>query len=505
MRLTMHRRQLASAVRAHPERAPRVAIIGAGLSGLGMASQLKEAGVEDLVLFEKADGPGGTWRDNTYPGAACDVPSHLYSFSFAHKPDWSRKFAEQPEILGYVDELTERFGLGPHIRFGTEVVGAAFDEDAAEWTLTLGDGATHVADVLVAATGQLSRPSIPDVPGLETFEGTSFHSARWDHEHDLAGRSVAVVGTGASAIQFVPPVAEQAGSLTIFQRTPSYVAPKPDRPFTDQERRRFERIPLLSRLYRWSIYWRFEARFVMFRQDSRLGRRVKRMFDEGLQALVSDELPREAVIPDYPVGCKRLLISNDYYPALLRPNVRMVDEPVARIEPDAVVTDDGERHEVDTIIWGTGFQTTRFLAPVEVVGAGGMSLQREWKDGAEAHLGLTVAGFPNLFLLYGPNTNLGHNSILFMVERQIDYVLQCLRHLVTTGEAALELKPEVQQASIAEVDRRMSRTVWAAACSSWYKTATGRVTNNWPGFTVQYWRATLRPRFADYRRLTRSR
>lgn len=482
-----------------------MAVIGAGLSGLGMAAQLKEAGVTDLVLFEKGEGPGGTWRDNSYPGAACDVPSHLYSFSFAHKPDWTRKFAEQPEILDYVEDLTDRYGLRPHIRFGTEVAGADYDEQRAEWTLRLGDGSTHVADVLVGATGQLSLPVIPDLPGLESFAGTSFHSARWDHEHDLTGEAVAVIGNGASAVQFVPPVAEQTGHLTLFQRSANFVGPKSDRPFSDGERRRFERFPSLSRLYRWSIYWRFEARFLWFRKDSTLGKRIGAMFDKGLRdAVVSDRLPEEAVIPDYPLGCKRVLISNDYYPALMRPNVRVVTEPITGIEPEAVVTADGERHHVDTLIWGTGFQATRFLAPVEIIGLGGVSLQREWKDGAEAHLGITVTGFPNLFLLYGPNTNLGHNSILFMVERQIDYVLQCLHHLVVTGETALELKPEVQEAGTKDIDRRMERTVWAAACRSWYKTATGRVTNNWPGFTVQYWKATLKPRFEDYRRLTRS-
>jgi cation diffusion facilitator CzcD-associated flavoprotein CzcO len=498
--LVLSRRRLAHALRSADAPGPRVAIIGAGLSGLGMAAQLTEAGVTDVTVYERAAGPGGTWRDNSYPGAACDVPSHLYSFSFARKSDWTRKFAEQPEILTYVDDVVERFGLAPLIQYGTEVTSAVYDEDDVEWVLTTGGGEEHRADVLVAATGQLSNPAIPDIEGADRFGGVAFHSARWDHGHDLSGRQVAVIGNGASAVQFVPPVAEQAGTVTVFQRSANYVGPKSDRVFSPRWQWAFDHLPGFERLYRWQIYWRFESRWLWFRRDSWSGRKVQDLFSKGIRAgLVSEKLPEASVLPDYPVGCKRVLISNDYYPTLMRPDVRVVTSPIERITETAVVTADGEEHPADTLIWGTGFQTTRFLGPVEVIGTGGVSLHREWKDGADAHLGITVAGFPNLFLLYGPNTNLGHNSILFMVERQIDYVLQCLARLAATGDTALDLRSDVQQASTADIDRRMEKTAWAASCSSWYKTATGRVTNNWPGFTVQYWSRTLRPRWSEYR------
>lgn len=478
---------------------PRVAIIGSGFGGLGMAGRLRQAGIDTFTVFEKADHVGGTWRDNTYPGAACDVPSHLYSLSFAPKRNWTRRFPEQPEIFEYLQSLVGRFGLQDHLRMRTEVTLAEFEQDdsgGGEWVLTLADGSTERFDVVVSATGQLNRPYVPAIEGLETFEGMAFHSARWKHGHDLTGCDVAVIGIGASAIQFVPEIADKVRSLTLFQRSVNYVAPKPDGEFSPRAQKVLS-VPLAARLYRASIWARFESRWVWFREKSRTARMGEKLFRKRLSPLVSDDLPAEALIPTDPLGCKRILISNDWYPTLLRPNVRVVTDPVEHIDPDGVRAG-GEHHAADTLIFGTGFKATGFLTPMKVTGRGGVDLHQRWGEEAEAHLGITIAGFPNLFLLYGPNTNLGHNSIIFMLERQINYVLTCLRRLVDEPVAALEVRPEVQAASNERLIEELSHTVWAAGCHSWYKTASGRITNNWSGTTTRYWWRTFYPRRADF-------
>ena len=477
---------------------PSVAIIGAGFSGIGLAIRLLQAGVTDLTIYDKATGLGGTWRDNTYPGAACDVPSHLYSLSFATKHDWSRKWAEQPEILQYMTELADRFGLWPYFRFGCEIVSASWS--GSEWELTAADGSWATADVLVAATGQLNRPHIPDIPGLPSFEGDVFHSARWDHSVPLAGRDVAVIGIGASAIQFVPPVAASGvRTLSLFQRSVNYVGPKEDRPFRPWEQWIFANVPGLDRLYRWSIYLRFESRFSVFRKGSLLGRKGTEAFQKGLRSDVAAKgLPEDVVVPDYPIGCRRILISNDWYPTLFRPEVSVVSAPITEIGEAAVITAGGRAHPADVIIFGTGFEATGFLAPMEVSGVDGAKLADVWADGAAAYLGMTVAGFPNFFLLYGPNTNLGHNSILVMVERQIEYVIRCVRELALRRAGSLDVAAGPFERDVASVQERVKSTVWAESCSSWYKTASGKVTQNWPSWTIAYWRATVRPRFEDY-------
>ena len=476
---------------------PRIAIIGSGFGGIGMACRLRQAGIETFTIYEKAEGVGGTWRDNTYPGAACDVPSHLYSLSFAPKTDWTRKFPEQPEILGYLNEVADRFGLRSHLRLGTELTAATWDEGTANWHLAFADGTTDEADVLIAATGQLNRPQIPDIEGLDGFGGTVFHSARWDHSQDLTGRDVAVIGIGASAIQFVPEVAKEAGSLTLFQRSSNYVAPKPDGEFSERAKRIFTTVPIAQRLYRLSIWVRFDARWVLFRKGSRAAGVMQKRFHDELSKVVTDELPAEVLLPDYTVGCKRILISNDWYPTLFQPNVEVVTAPVDHITQTAIVSG-GTEHPVDTIIFGTGFSTTGFLAPIAVTGRDGRDLHAEWSEGAEAHLGLTVNGFPNLFLLYGPNTNLGHNSIIFMLERQIAYALTCIRRLIDDGDASVEVSAAAQQRSNERLQRRLARTVWATSCHSWYKTASGKITNNWSGTTAAYWWRTRRPQHADF-------
>jgi cation diffusion facilitator CzcD-associated flavoprotein CzcO len=477
---------------------PRVAIIGSGFGGLGMGARLKQAGIDSFTIYEKSDRVGGTWRDNTYPGAACDVPSHLYSLSFVPNPEWSRKYPTQPEIQAYLESIPGRTGIADHIELGVEVCSLAYQEATRTWLVTLGDGRTEEFDVVVAATGQLNRPHVPDVDGLDDFAGPWFHSARWDHDVDLTGRHVGVVGIGASAIQFVPAIAERVASLTLFQRSANYVGPKADAPLSPRARRLL-RISPLRKAYRFSIWARFDARFLALRKGSWLGRKGEELFRKGLTPLVSDDLSAEAVLPDYPLGCKRILIANDWYPTLLRPNVTVVPGGVERVEPDAVVVD-GERHPVDTLIFGTGFESTGFLMPMQVTGRDGADLHQVWADGAEAHLGITVSGFPNLFVLYGPNTNLGHNSIIFMLERQISYTLTCIRRLLAQG-GALDVRPGAQAASNRRLVRELDGTVWAAACHSWYKTASGKITNNWSGPTVRYWARTAVPRWTDFDRV----
>ncbi|MBX3313338.1 MAG: NAD(P)/FAD-dependent oxidoreductase [Actinobacteria bacterium] len=480
---------------------PRIAIIGSGFGGIGLACRLRQAGIESFTVYEQADHLGGTWRDNTYPGAACDVPSHLYSLSFAPKLDWSRRFPPQEEILGYLDGVAEDFDLHPHLRFGAEVTDVVFvepdDGTPGHWSLRFADGSTDEADVVVSATGQLNRPYTPAFEGLDDYEGHAFHSARWDHDHDMTGRDVAVVGIGASAIQFVPEIVKQARSVTLFQRSVNYVAPKPDAPFSARTRSMFQRVPALAKLYRASIWARFEAKWIWFKKDSRTAHWAEGLYKKKVEASATDAVPADVLVPDYPLGCKRILISNDWYPAIFQPKVRIVSDPIERFEPKGVRAD-GATYEVDTVVFGTGFQSTGFLTPMRVTGRGGVDLHQTWKDGAEAHLGLTVAGFPNLFLLYGPNTNLGHNSIIFMLERQIGYVLSCVRRLTEGGAHLIEVRPETQAASNDQLRRELDDTVWAEGCHSWYKTASGRITNNWSGPTYRYWLRTARPHWKDF-------
>lgn len=493
--------------RAEGRPTPSVAIIGGGLSGLATAIQLVRCGVRSFSVIEQSDGVGGTWRDNSYPGAACDVPSHLYSFSFAPRTDWSRRYAGQAEILGYAEDLVDRYHLGPHLRLGTTVRSAHYDESAATWRLDLQDAAGGdarvEADTVVFACGQLNRPHLPDVDGVDAFLGPSWHSARWDHSVDLTGRRVAVVGSGASAIQFVPPVAEVAATTMIFQRSPNFVGPKKDRPYWPALRGTLRRVAPLRLAYRWWIYWTLEMRWLWFRKDGLAGRRLADLFRKGIRdGVVSDRLPEHAVVPDYPLGCKRVLISTDWYPTLQRDDVAVIDSPVARIEPGAVVTADGTTHPADVLIFGTGFHTTEFLSHIPVTGVGGRRLSDAWSDGAHAYLGSAIAGFPNCWVLYGPNTNLGHNSILFMVERQLNLVLQALALQTAAAAAGTPTTVAVRGAAYDRDDRhvqaQMGRTAWSAGCTSWYKDAAGRITNNWPTWTVRYWWDTLRIRPADF-------
>ncbi|WP_433462550.1 flavin-containing monooxygenase [Spirillospora sp. CA-128828] len=468
-----------------------VVIIGSGFGGIGMAIRLREAGVHDVVILEKAADLGGTWRDNTYPGAACDVPSHLYSFSFERKTDWSRRFPPQPEILEYLRHCARKHGVLDRIRFGTEVTEARFDEDAALWRVSTTAGELD-ARVLISACGQLNRPELPPIEGRESFAGPAFHSSRWDHGTDLRGKRVAVIGTGASAIQIVPEIAKEAAELRLFQRSAPYVIDKPDRPYRAWERAVLRAVPGAYELSRARIYTTFEARALGFIRYPRLMGLLERGFHRHLAEQVGDPGLRADLVPGYRMGCKRILLSGDYYPALNRPNVDLVTDPIERITATGIATAD-RAYEVDAIVYATGFRSTEFLSPMKIAGRGGRELNEAWRDGAQAHLGITVSGFPNLFLLYGPYTNLGHNSIIYMLESQFRYVAGCVRALRDAGLDWIDVKPDVQDAFTREMRERMRATVWEAGCKSWYMTADGKVVNNWPGYTFAYRRATRRP------------
>jgi len=476
-----------------------VAILGAGVSGLCMAIQLRKAGITSFLIFEKSHDVGGTWLDNSYPGSGCDVPSHLYSFSFEPNPEWSRAFSPQPEIQRYLRHCAEKYAILAQIRFGTEIAGASFDEHAGIWRIRTSAGEEITAKALVSGLGQLNRPHVPDLPGLASFEGTSFHSARWNHQHDIAGERVAVIGNGASALQFIPEIAKTAERVTVFQRSANWVIPRNDRKFSEADKARFRRHPLLVRALRAFIWSMLEIRFLAFLRESWFSRRMTRMATEYLHAQVSDPVLRAKLTPDYPIGCKRILISDDYYQALVRPNVEVVSEPIEHVTQGAVVTKDGVARPADTIVFGTGFETTSFLAPLTIEGLGGAKLHEVWRDGATAYLGVTVAGFPNLLMLYGPNTNLGHNSIIFMIECQVGYAGQCIAELRKRHVSWLDVRGDVMDRYNRRLQTALSKTAWTAGCSSWYKTASGKVVNNWSGFTADYWRRTRHPNWHDYR------
>jgi cation diffusion facilitator CzcD-associated flavoprotein CzcO len=487
-----------------PRSEPRIAIIGAGFSGLCLGIQLRQAGIHAFTIYEKASALGGTWRDNTYPGAACDVPAMAYCFSFEQKTDWSRKWAPQAEILAYMEHCARKYGLLPHLRFDTEIASAEFDEDAALWHLRTTAGETIEAEVLVAGVGQLNRPALPVILGLERFRGPRFHSARWDHQVALDGRRVGVIGNAASAIQFVPEIAPRCGELFVFQRSANWMMPRNDRAYSEREKRRFARHPWLARLVRWSIWAAFEMQWPLFRRNRWFARRYEKLAVEKMREAVRDPRLQEVLVPDYPVGGKRILISDDYYAALCRENVELVTAGIDRIEEDAVVTRDGRSIPLDVMILATGFQTTEFLAPMELSGLSGRRLRDAWKDGARAYLGISLAGFPNFFMMYGPNTNLGHNSIIFMIECQSRYILGCIRALRERGLAWLDLRRDVQDAFDAKMQRDLARTVWNDTDHSWYKDAAGRITNNWSGSTIRYWWSTRAVDLRHYHQVARA-
>ncbi|MEE4249846.1 MAG: NAD(P)/FAD-dependent oxidoreductase [Alcanivoracaceae bacterium] len=472
-------------------------IIGAGFGGLGMAIRMKQQGFSDLLLIEKGHDVGGCWRDNTYPGAACDVPSHLYSFSFERHYPWSRRFAPQAEILDYLRHCASKYDISRHIRFNTEVSAAEWQEQQQHWRINLNDGTHVTARALITATGQLNQPAYPPLKGIDAFHGPHFHSARWDHSIDLRGKTVAVVGTGASAIQFVPEVAKVAGKLMLFQRSAAYVISKPDRAYSNVEHRILEKLPLTQTLDRARIYAANEARVLGFTSFQKAMELYKWLFRRQLTSQIKDPALREKLTPDYPMGCKRILMSNDYYPALAQNNVEVINHGIQSVDETGLTDSEGVHHAADVIIYGTGFRATDFLTPIEISGRNGRRLNDVWRDGAEAYLGISVHGFPNLFMLYGPNTNLGHNSIIYMLESQFHYVLQCLERL--EQYPLMEVRDDVQSEFNQRIQQQIRETIWEKGCNSWYKTESGKNTANWPGFTFDYRRRTRHLKLQDFR------
>jgi cation diffusion facilitator CzcD-associated flavoprotein CzcO len=477
----------------------KIAIIGSGFAGLGMAIQLKKAGFDDFVVLEKDAELGGTWRDNRYPGCACDVPSHMYSFSYELNPGWSRMFAPQEEIWAYLRRCVDKYELAPHIRYGAAVDSLEWDDEARHWRVALDDGTLLTPNAVVSGIGALHVPALPAIPGAERFTGTAFHSAQWDHSCDLTGKRVAVVGTGASAIQFVPKVAERASSLRVFQRTPPWIQPKPDFVFPAWARAMFRYVPGATRAFRDAIYWVLEARAVGFTISPRLMAPQEKVARAHIARQVPDSDLRAKVTPDYTIGCKRILLSSDYYPALSQEHVDVVTDDITEITETGLVTADGTAHDVDVIIYGTGFKVTDALAEQRIVGRDGTKIQEAWADGIEAHHGVTIAGFPNLFMLLGPNTGLGHNSVVFMIESQVQHVLSCLRLLARENADAIEVRPAAQRRYNRGLRRRLGKAVWnEGGCKSWYLDDKGVNRTLWPGFTFEYWARTRRARRRDY-------
>jgi cation diffusion facilitator CzcD-associated flavoprotein CzcO len=481
---------------------PSVVVVGSGFGGLSMGHSLKQAGIESFTILEKAQELGGVWRDNTYPGAACDVPSHLYSFSFEPHYPWSCRYGKQAEILDYLRHVARKHDLLRHVRFGCEVLGADWDETRALWRIRLRGGEVIEANILVSAVGQLHQPQIPQLKGLENFKGHAFHSARWDHGYDFNNKTVAVVGTGPSAVQLVPELAKQVKKLHLYQRSPGWCVPKFDRTYRGWERKLIERFPVLHDLDRARVFWGFELLNAALLRTPVLGTAAKGFMRGSAELLKRVQLRnpelRAKLTPDYPIGCKRTLLSNEWLKTLASPQVEVVTEGIEEVTAEGIRSSDGRVRKVDAIVWGTGFASTEFLAPMEIRGRGGQSLRERWNKGAEAYLGMSVSGFPNLFVVYGPNTNLGAGSIIYMLERQTRYIAQAATALRDRALASLEVKVDVQHAFNVMLQQRNKTSVYEAGCHSWYLTADGRNTNTWVGYMSEYGRLTRRPKLAHY-------
>jgi cation diffusion facilitator CzcD-associated flavoprotein CzcO len=475
----------------------RFAIAGSGFAGIGCGIRLKQAGIHDFVILERASAVGGTWRDNTYPGCACDVPSHLYSFSFEPNPRWSRTFSPQPEIWDYLRHCSTKYGIDPHVRFNHTVTEAAWDEDEQVWRIET-DRGSLTADFFISGVGALSDPKLPDIRGIETFEGRMFHSAQWDHDYDLRGKRVAVIGTGASSIQFVPKIQPLVKQLNLFQRTAPWIVPQRDRKLTRFEKVLYKLFPPAQLAMRAAIYWLRELIVIGF-MHPREGAVNERVARRHLRSQVKDPELRDKLTPRYRMGCKRVLISDSYYPALQQPNVDVVTEAIAEVKPHSIVTADGTEREIDALILGTGFYVTDMPVANYVRGRGGKTMAELWKGSPQAYLGTTVHGFPNMFFLVGPNTGLGHNSIVFMIESQLNYLMDCLEHMEQRGADVFEVRDDVQEAFNARIQKRLEGTVWnSGGCASWYLDENGRNTTIWPGFTWPFRQDTRHFNPADY-------
>ena len=469
-----------------------VVIVGAGFAGLGMAIRLKQAGVNDFVILERGDRVGGTWRDNTYPGAACDIPSNLYSYSFAPNPEWSRSFSGSNEILDYIHYLVDEFDLEKHIRFNCNVTDLSFQEKAGLWEATV-RGRTAVM-----AQGPLSNASFPNIEGLEEFEGKKIHSARWDHDYDFTGKRVAVIGTGASGIQIVPELVKTVGKLKVFQRTPGWVVPRPDFKTPDWHKKLFKKVPASQKAVRQALFWTHETMAMAVIWNSPLTRVAERLSLAHLHNQVEDDWMRRQLTPDFRIGCKRVLVSNDYYPALQKDNAELITWPIARLAPNGIRTSDGVEHQLDCIVFATGFDVSKSGTPFPVKGLDGRRLDEEWQGGAQAYKSINVAGYPNLFLTFGPNSGPGHNSALVYMESQLDYAVKGILRILDGNLKMLDVKEDVQQRHNQRLQKRLAKTNWNSGCKSWYLTEDGFNATMFPGFATQYQRQMAQFEEQDY-------
>lgn len=477
-----------------------IIIIGTGFSGMGMAMKLRDSGREDFTILEKADDVGGTWRDNTYPGCECDIPSHMYSFSYELNTDWSKSFSGQEEIWAYMRKVADDKGIRPYIDFGVEVTGAVWDEDRQRWTVNTTSGETYDCRVLVAGVGGLHIPNLPEIDGADTFDGPAFHSASWDHSVDLTGKKVVVIGTGASAIQFIPIIAKEVGQLTVFQRTPPWVLPKKDKPTAEWRKSLFTKAPVVQRVYRNALYWSLEARAVGFNGHLNILPVAEKIVKRYLKKVVPDDELRAKLTPDYRLGCKRVLQSNTYYPTFLRDNVELSTDGVAEIVSDGVIDANGIKHEADVIIYGTGFHVIDAFDYLDIKGKDGVDLAAQFREhGVETYMGMMINGFPNLAFMLGPNTALGHNSVVFMIEQQTKFIIKLIEEMEARGADAAEPTLEAQTEFNTEIQRLVEKGIWTqGGCTSWYLDSHGKNRTIWPKFTFQYWWETRKVSAPDF-------
>ena len=474
-------------------------IIGAGFAGICVGIQLKKAGFNNFIILERNSHLGGTWYDNSYPGAACDVESHLYSFSFEQNADWSRQFSPQQEILQYLDRCAEKYGINEHIQLYTSVAKAVFDEATGLWSVTDGTGKVYSAQSVISCAGGLSTPTLPDIKGIGDFKGEKFHSARWDKSYDLTNKTVGVIGTGASAIQIVPAIAPVVKELQLFQRTPPWIMPKPDKEISGFRRGMYNKLPFMRRFYRWRLYWVHEVMALGFTRRPGILKLASKIALLYLKRSVPNETLRNKLTPTYTMGCKRVLISNDYYPALQLENVKLVTEPIDTINATGIKTKDGQQHNFDAIIFATGFNAAEGVVMFDLQGRNGIKLNDAWRNGAEAYLGTSVAGFPNFFMIVGPNIGLGHSSMILMIEAQVHYVVEAMKLMKSEQLKYVDVKKEVETTYNEDIQDRLSRTVWqSGGCVSWYQTKTGKNVTLWPGFTFTFMKRTKKFEPAKY-------
>jgi len=474
-------------------------IIGTGFSGIGMAIKLKEAGLHDFLILEKASDIGGTWRENTYPGAECDIPSALYSYSFEPYPHWEYKWSHQPQILDYIKYCADKYEVNPHVHLNKEVASAKWHAADGLWEVNCKSGATYHTKTLITAIGQLHHPSWPPFDGIDSYQGPNWHSAQWDHNVDLSGKRVGVIGNAASAVQFIPQIAKTAGEIIVFQRSANWMLPKQDRLYREWEKKLVSRFPNLLKLYRTKIFTLAGALFLMMKTGNKALRTIYQgLSKKYIKKHIKDPKLIAKLTPTYPLGAKRLLFSDDYYEALSKPHVHLVTEPIDHINTSGIKTTDGEQQDVDVLIYATGFKTNPFLLGLDIQGTDQIRIIDAWKDGPINFKGITTSGFPNMFMMYGPNTNLGHNSIILMSESQAKYITKCVSKIENEKWKSMDIKVSIMQSYHDTIQRRLQKMIWAEIDQSWYKSASGNLPNNWPGRTMEYARITKDVDFSNY-------